>query len=179
MSESKSRTGALSVTWVVLITILGIACFPVNPLVLSGVLEVKSYTPLFVIGWITWAFGMVLVMAPVVMFPRRGGVPKGKSFVETSRLVDTGFYAIIRHPQYTGGVYAIFVTTFLWYPHWLFAILGIAGIAAIYFSCREEDKSMLKKFGSKYRDYMVKVPGMNLVKGFLAYMQRKKKTSPD
>jgi hypothetical protein len=38
---------------------------------------------------------MVLVMSPIVMFPRRGGVPKRKSFVNTTRLVDTGIYAVI------------------------------------------------------------------------------------
>ncbi|HDR68580.1 MAG TPA: hypothetical protein ENN61_05960, partial [Bacteroidaceae bacterium] len=36
--------------------------------------------------------------------------------------MDTGIYAVVRHPQYTGGIYAIFLTTFLWYPHWLFGV---------------------------------------------------------
>jgi len=113
-------------------TILGIVCFPANPLVLTGVIEVKSYLVLFIIGWVVWTFGMVLVMAPIVMFPRRGGVAKGKAFVNTTRLVDTGIYAVVRHPQYTGGVYALFLTTFLWYPHWLFGVLGAIGTVVVY-----------------------------------------------
>jgi len=108
--------------WTTALTILSIACFPANPLVLTGVIEVESYPALFILGWVFWVFGMVLVMAPIVMFPRRGGVPKRKPFVHTTRLVNTGIYAVVRHPQYTGGVYAIFLTTFLWYPHWLFAV---------------------------------------------------------
>lgn len=151
-------------------TILCIVCFPANPLVLTGAIEVKSYTVLFIIGWVVWVFGMVLVMAPVVMFPRRGGVQKGKSFVNTTRLVDTGIYAIIRHPQYTGGVYAIFLTTLLWYPHWLFAVLGVLGTAAIYMGCREEDQSLIQKFGDDYRMYMQKVPRMNFVLGLIRLM---------
>jgi len=131
--------------WAALLTVLCIICFPLNPLVLTGVIEVESYLVLFIIGWAVWAFGMVLVMAPIVIFPRRGGVPKGKPFVNTTRLVDTGIYAVVRHPQYTGGIYAIFLTTFLWYPHWLFGVLGVAGIVAVYMSCKEEDQRLIEK----------------------------------
>jgi len=65
--------------------------------------------------------------------------------------VDTGVYAIVRHPQYTGGIYSIFLTTFLWYPHWLFGVLGAAGTAVIYISCREEDRELVRKFGRGLR----------------------------
>ena len=84
--------------WMAVLTILCIACFPVNPLVLTGLLEPGYYLPLFILGWIVWAIGMILVMMPIVMFPRRGGIGKRKSFVNTTRLVDTGIYAIVRHP---------------------------------------------------------------------------------
>jgi protein-S-isoprenylcysteine O-methyltransferase Ste14 len=150
-----------------LMTTLCIVCFPVNPLVLTGVIEAKSYPALSVAGWVVWAFGMVLVMAPIIMFPRRGGVPKGRSFVNTTRLVDTGIYAIVRHPQYTGGIYAIFLTTFLWYPHWLFGVLGVIGTAVIYMCCREEDQRLIEKFGQDYAAYMKRIPGMNFVLGLV------------
>lgn len=153
--------------WVTILTILCIVCFPVNPLVLTGVLEVESYQALFVLGWISWAFGMVLVMAPIIMFPRRGGVAKGKSFVHTTKLVDTGIYAVIRHPQYTGGIYAIFVATVLLYPHWLFAVLGVMGAALLYLSVKGEDKKLVQQFGDDYRDYIQRVPGMNIFAGII------------
>ena len=146
-------------------TILCIACFPANPLVLTGLMEVNSYRIPAILGWVVWTFGMVLVVAPVIMFPRRGGVPKGKSFVNTTRLVDTGIYAVVRHPQYTGGVYAIFVTTALFYPHWLFFVLGAAGTVVVYLSCREEDQRLVRKFGDDYATYMKKVPRMNIFLG--------------
>ena len=47
--------------WGIIITILGILCFPANPLVLSGVIEVDSYLPLVIIGGVVWTFGMVPV----------------------------------------------------------------------------------------------------------------------
>ena len=58
------------ILWSTLLTILDIVCFPANPLVLTGVLNVESYLPLTIIGFIVWTFGMVLVTAPIIMFPR-------------------------------------------------------------------------------------------------------------
>jgi protein-S-isoprenylcysteine O-methyltransferase Ste14 len=164
------------ILWVAPLTLLCIACFPVNPLVLTGLIEVRMYMPLFIVGWVVWAFGMVLVMAPIVMFPRRGGVPRGKSFVDTTRLVDTGIYSIIRHPQYTGGIYSIFITTLLWYPHWLFALLGVMGVALLFFSTRAEDRYLIDKFGDEYKEYMKWVPGMNFITGTIRLLKRRKRT---
>jgi len=166
-------TDKKSILWSTVMTILCIACFPVNPLVLTGVLETSFYPALFVVGWVVWAFGMVLVMAPIIMFPRRRGVPKGRSFVNTTRLVDTGIYAIVRHPQYTGGIFSIFITTLLWYPHWLFGVLGALGTVAVYMGCREEDQHLIKKFGDEYKMYMQKVPRMNFFLGLIRLLRRR------
>jgi protein-S-isoprenylcysteine O-methyltransferase Ste14 len=78
---------------------------------------------------------------------------------------------VVRHPQYTGGVYAIFVTTLLWYPHWLFAVLGIMGTVLIYFSIKEEDKDLIEKFGEKYIAYKKMVPGMNIFLGLVRWLR--------
>ena len=174
MSKKPSFKNRQNILWITLITILGIICFPANPLVLTDVIEVESYLSLFIIGWVVWAFGMVLVMAPIVMFPRRGSVARGESFVHTTQLVDTGIYAIVRHPQYTGGVYSIFLTTFLWYPNWLFGVLGAIGTAVVYMSCREEDQRLIAKFGDAYVDYMKRVPRMNVFLGLYRLLKRKK-----
>ncbi|MBN1856560.1 MAG: isoprenylcysteine carboxylmethyltransferase family protein [Dehalococcoidia bacterium] len=160
--------------WDVLLTILLILCFPCNPLVLAGVIEVNAVPALFVAGCVVWGFGMVLVMAPIVLFPRRGSVPRGRSFVYTTRLVDTGIYAIVRHPQYTGGIFAVFLTTVLWYPHWLFAVLGAWGSVLLYYSCRAEDRRLVAKFGDAYSNYMNRVPGMNLAAGIIRLIQPKR-----
>jgi protein-S-isoprenylcysteine O-methyltransferase Ste14 len=134
---------------------------------------VSSHLVLVILGFAVWVFGMVMVMAPLIMFPRRGGVPKGKSFVHTTQLVDTGIYAVVRHPQYTGGIYSIFITTMLVFPHWLFMVLGAIGTAAIYLSCREEDQRLIQKYGEKYEAYMNRVPRMNIFLGILRLMRQR------
>ena len=171
MDMVKAKRTRLDIIWSILLTVLGIACFPINPIVLTGVIEVKQYLPLQIIAWVVLAFSLILVFAPMVMFPRRGGVSKGKSWVSTTKLVDTGIYAIVRHPQYAGGIYAIFLTNFLLYPHWLFAVLGVAGTVVVYLGCVEEDKLLIKKFGDDYRDYIQRVPRTNFWLGVIRLLR--------
>ena len=161
------------ICWNVVLTVLCIACFPANPFVLTGLIDPGFYLPLFILGWVVWAAGMALVMAPIVMFPRRGGVAKGKSFVHTTQLVDTGIYAVVRHPQYLGGILAIFLTTILLYPHWLFIVLGIPGILVLYFSTMMEEKRLIKQFGDDYLAYMERVPRINIILGIVRQRRRK------
>jgi protein-S-isoprenylcysteine O-methyltransferase Ste14 len=162
------------ILYTTILTILYIVCFPINPLTLTSVIEVNSYLALNILGGVVWVFGMVLIIAPIVMFPRRGGVPKGKSFVKTTRLVDTGIYAVVRHPQYTGGIFSIFLTTLLLYPHWLFGLLGVIAAVLTYLSIREEDKVLVEKFGSDYTEYKERVPGMNFVAGTIRLLRRRR-----
>ncbi len=159
--------------WMMILTILCIVCFPVNPLVLLGWIDPAFYLPAFIMGWIVWLAGMVLVLAPIIQFPRRGGVPAGQSYVHTTQLVDSGIYALVRHPQYLGGVLSIFVATPLLYPHWLLVILGIPGIIILYWSARAEEKLLIDRFGSNYQAYARKVPRMNLILGIIRRLRQK------
>jgi len=166
------------VVWHIAISVLGVACFPANPLVFAGIVKTNFYPVLFVLGWIVWGIGMALVMAPIIMFPRHGGVPKGKSFVHTTKLVETGIYAVVRHPQYLGGILSIFITTLIWYPHWLFAVLGITGALVVYWSTLDEDKRLIEHYGANYIDYMRRVPRMNIITGIIRILRHKTGLTP-
>jgi protein-S-isoprenylcysteine O-methyltransferase Ste14 len=156
----------------VILTMLCIACFPANPLVLSGILDTLFYLPSFIIGWIVWAVGMALVFAPIIMFPRSGGVAKGKTFVHTTKLVDSGIYSVVRHPQYLGGILALFLATLLFYPHWLFVVLGVPGVLILYFSTKLEERRLVQQFGEDYVAYMKRVPRMNIIQGIYRRWQQ-------
>ena len=170
----KKRMMKNDIFWCTVLSLLCVACFPINPLVLFGVFVTGHNQVAYITGWVVWAFGMVLVMSPMIMFPRRGGVEKGKSFVHTTRLVDTGIYSVVRHPQYLGGILAIFITTLLWYPHWLFGVLGVIGTVVTYMSCREEDQRLILQFGEDYKNYMKKVPRINFLIGIIRLIRRRK-----
>lgn len=143
----KKNLKKVNILWIILLTILCILCFPVNPLVLLYLVETEYNQITYILGWLIWTFGMILVMTPIIMFPKQGGVKKGKSFVHTTLLVDTGIYSIVRHPQYLGGIFAIFITTVLWYPHWLFFILGMIGTVVVYMSAKKGDQHLILQFG--------------------------------
>jgi protein-S-isoprenylcysteine O-methyltransferase Ste14 len=163
------------IVWMTALAILCLACFPVNPLVLTGLIEPHFSLPLFILGWVVWAVGMVLVTAPIILFPRRGKVPKGKSFIHTTRLVNSGIYSVVRHPQYLGGILSLFIATFLFYPHWLFAVLGVPGIVLLYWSTKLEENRLIEQFGDDYKAYMQKAPRMNLILGIIRLIRSSKK----
>jgi protein-S-isoprenylcysteine O-methyltransferase Ste14 len=93
--------------------------------------------------------------------------------LNTTRLADTRIYGVFRHPQSTGGLFAIFLTTLLWYPHWLFAMLGVAGAAIVYLGCMEEDRRLINTFGNDYVAYMVGVPRMDFALGLVRLVRQK------
>ena len=89
--------------------------------------------------------------------------------------IDSGIYAIVRHPLYLGWILAIFVATIFLYQHWLFVIVGIPGIVSVYLISRQEEQTNIEKFGNEYKRYMQKVPGMNLLVGVIRLIRRRKR----
>ena len=146
-------------------SILSVLAFPSNPLIIFNVLEPNNIEVLQYIGWIFWIVGMTLIILPYYyLFYRKVKV-----------LIDSGIYAIVRHPLYLGWILAIFVATIFLYQHWLFVIIGIPGIASVYLISRQEDQSNIEKFGDDYKRYMQKVPRMNFLAGVIRLIQRRKR----
>ena len=75
--------------------------------------------------------GVVFGALPVFEFRKKGEVRKGQSYVHTTRLVDTGIYSVVRHPQYvTFIMWAI--SDILLFQHWVVILLGIPVIPLTY-----------------------------------------------
>jgi len=108
----------------------------------------------------------VFGMAPVIVFPRKGGVRSGKSFVHTTKLVDTGIYSIIRHPQYS-SFYLWAIAAMLLFQNIYVILLGIPVIILTYFDMMRADLKNIKKFGDSYKTYMKKVPRANFLLGLI------------
>jgi protein-S-isoprenylcysteine O-methyltransferase Ste14 len=97
-------------------------------------------------------------------------VKKGKSYIHTTKLVDTGIYSIVRHPQY--------VTFILWaiagmllFQHWIVILLGIPIIPLTYVDVVQADKRLVTKFGKDYKQYMHKVPRVNFLLGIFRLLR--------
>ena len=116
--------------------------------------------------------GLILIILPRFAFRSKGKPEKGKDWTETTIVVDTGIYAVVRHPLYLGWL-LMYVALILLSQHWLTAIIGIPGMACVYLISRQEDQRLIKKFGDDYKDYMQKVPRMNLLAGIIRRVRRR------
>jgi len=130
-------------------------------------------------GWIClWTAG-ILALLPILTFRRKGGVPKGKSYMETTRLVNSGIYALVRHPQGGTAWLLINVGIMLIAWHWSSIVLGLASMVLVYADTFNEDQNGIEKFGDAYRRYMHKVPRVNILLGIIRYMRFSRKTSKE
>jgi protein-S-isoprenylcysteine O-methyltransferase Ste14 len=118
-----------------------------------------------VAGWGLWTLGAIFGILPILALRTKGDVPEGKSYMQTTALVDTGIYAIVRHPQ--GGTAGILLSLAL--PligqHWLLWALAVVGILLIYVDTFNADEACVEKFGQAYVRYMQRVPRVNFVAG--------------
>jgi protein-S-isoprenylcysteine O-methyltransferase Ste14 len=120
-----------------------------------------------VAGWTIWALGTVFAVVPIFTLRTRGRVPPGKSYMETTDLVDTGIYAIVRHPQSGTAGILLNLALALIGQHWLLVILAAVSIALLYIDLIKADQACIQKFGPDYEDYMKRVPGVNFLAGIL------------
>lgn len=128
---------------------------------------------LALLGMALYAFGLVLLAVPIVILRRRGGVARGAAFVETSRLVTSGLYGVVRHPQYLGWL-AMTAAAPLCTQRPVAAALAVASACTTAYGFRLIDAWEIKVFGEEYVDYMQRVPGFNLPLGLWRALRRQR-----
>jgi len=126
------------------------------------------------IAWTVWAVSAFLAVLPMFVLRRKGRVPKGGSYVDTDVLVDTGIYALVRHPQYLGWL-LMYVALILFNPHLPITIVGVLGMVCVYLISRQEDRQLVERFGELYERYMQSVPRMNLLAGVIRLTRRRRR----
>jgi protein-S-isoprenylcysteine O-methyltransferase Ste14 len=114
--------------------------------------------------------GIVFGMLPVFEFRKKGKVKRGKSYIHTTKLVDTGIYSIVRHPQYITWMWWAVAGMFL-FQHWVVVCLGIPIFPLTYIDLINADEQGIKKFGDEYKIYMKKVPRVNFLLGIIRFLK--------
>lgn len=128
---------------------------------------------LLYVGWIVLAVGLPFFFYPFVYPRKKGEAPKGKSYVHTPVLVDSGLYAVVRHPQSLGCI-LLMSASILISQYWSIAILGVIFSVWIYVDAPNDDKRLIEEFGNDYKFYMQKVPRMNFVVGIIRLLRRRR-----
>ena len=125
----------------------------------------------FYVGWIILVVGLPFFFSPAIYFPK---AQEGKSVMDTTVIVDSGTYGIVRHPQILGCLLLMFGSILI-SQHWLSAIIALPISVLFYRYVLNEEKDLVVKFGDDYRRYMQKVPRMDLLLGIIRLLRRKKR----
>ena len=123
-------------------------------------------------GWVCLWTSAIFGVLPIITFRRKGGVAQGESYVKTTALVDTGIYAIVRHPQGGTAWLLINLGVGLIAKHWTSLVLGLASMGLVYVDTFKADRYCIEKFGDAYRRYIERVPRVNFVAGIARLMLR-------
>jgi len=129
---------------------------------------------LFYVGWLLLPVALFFMFSIVIYFKRDGKPGEGKGLMNTTVLVDSGTYAIVRHPQCLGSI-MLMIASILISQHWLVAIVGVTVSALTYRTQVKLEKKLLVKFGDDYKRYMQRVPRINFVLGGIRLLQRRKR----
>jgi len=136
-----------------------------------GMVNEDGFQIIKIAGYIVWVLSAIFGWLPIHILKRKGGVGKGKSYVHTSVLVDSGLYAIVRHPQYTAGI-LFSLALILISQTWLIAVIGLICMILMYLDILNADKYEIRKFGDEYKRYMEKVPRTNFMLGIFRILKQ-------
>jgi len=113
---------------------------------------------------------MVLGMLPRRAFQTKGKAPADKGWIHTSVVVDSGIYAVVRHPMYLSFILLV-ISLILISQHWLSLIFSIPSVIYFYLSMGREEISSINKFGDDYINYKKRVPRMDLITGVIRLLR--------
>ena len=108
-------------------------------------------SPWQIVSWFFLFISLYLAIHGVFLLVRLGK-PKG-DLENTSKLVTTGLYGLIRHPLYASLVYLGF-GVFLKQVIPITIALVVVNTIALFITAKVEEREMITKFGDEYRRYM-------------------------
>ncbi|MCU4139201.1 MAG: Protein-S-isoprenylcysteine O-methyltransferase Ste14 [Methanophagales archaeon] len=136
-------------------------------LIISTIIHYNSadLAELVYAGWIILAFGIIFLLW--------SSKSRKKGHAEGIGLVERGMYAFVRHPEFLGHILIISALVII-SQHWISFIVGAILIVLLCLAMIEEEKRNIEKFGNAYRDYMKRVPRINLIAGIIKQINRRK-----
>lgn len=114
----------------------------------------------------------IFIFTPFYLLIKHGRTKKGQAYMQTGRVVDSGLYAITRHPQYLG--YMLLACGFaLLSQHWGAFLLAVSVVSLFYIQAVQEERYCLSRFWEMYAQYLERVPRFNILLGMFRLLQGK------
>ena len=148
--------------WGIFIFLIGIWISPQPQFYIPFLQHIAVYyTPLpwLYIPIIHFLIGIVFVI-PGAWLGIKGVSDIGLDASETHRpekIITTGLYSRMRHPQYTGAILSHIGMTFLFSVFYSLLVTPLV-IIVNYILCWKEEKELVREFGEEYESYRKSVP---------------------
>jgi protein-S-isoprenylcysteine O-methyltransferase Ste14 len=130
---------------------------------LASTLNVPNFPNIFkYFAWLLFTAGLILIIlsAGTLMANREAD------------LIDRGVYGVIRHPMYLGAM-LLFLSWIFFLPHWIVLIVSFTNIVIVYWFILQGERNNISKFGDTYKQYMERVPRINLIVGLFGILRTK------
>jgi len=118
-------------------------------------------------GWAILTFGIIFLL-----WSSKSRKKRYRENISKSRetFVESGTYAFVRHPEFLSHILIIFALIVI-SQHWISLAVGTILIVLLCLAMVEEERRNIEKFGDAYKDYMKRVPRINLVAGIVGQMR--------
>ena len=104
-----------------------------------------------IISWILLILSAYFGLAGFLLLKRKG--KSTRNFENTTVLVKSGVYSLIRHPLYF-SLFLLGTGVMMKEPDLPALILGVINLVAVYLTSITEEKEMIEKFGEPYKEYV-------------------------
>lgn len=153
---------------------LGGALYLLQFLFLVLFYNIQANIMLLGLGWILLLPSFLLQVSSLSTLNSQGGVANAGGPKANAKLVDTGVYAIVRHPLYTGWMMMSSALAMI-SQHWISVVLTVLQSIAVYDLRRHEEISNAEEFGDDYASYQDRVPMADLIVGCYRCLSRRSK----
>jgi len=109
------------------------------------------WSPVHILSWM-FLIACIYYVTAAVYFYFRYARP-GKNFENSTQLVTKGIYKYVRHPMYASLLFLGWGMFFKAMNPASIALIGVI-TAALFITCKVEEREMISRFGEEYREYM-------------------------
>ncbi|MGY5863709.1 MAG: isoprenylcysteine carboxylmethyltransferase family protein [Candidatus Thorarchaeota archaeon] len=102
----------------------------------------------------------IVFLVPGAYLGIKGVTEMGLKAAEThrvERVISTGVYSRVRHPQYLGAILSHIGASFLLSAYYSLLVTPLV-IVINYILCWKEEKELVREFGENYQEYQMRVP---------------------